>query len=147
MRDNRVKSVLEAGGSAVGTMVVEMRSPAISILLANAGFDYFFLDMEHGSYDPSTTADIIKSARLAGIVPFVRVPDAVNDYIARILDAGAMGIMTPRVETRETVERIVEAVRYPPLGKRGLSIGKGNNDYQNATIREFVDHANANNMV
>lgn len=147
MRENKVKSALAAGKSAIGTMVVEMRSPAVAILLANAGFDYMFLDMEHGTYDLVMASDIIKSARLAGIVPFVRVPDALYDKIARILDAGAMGIMAPRVETRETVERVVEAVRYPPLGKRGISIGKGNNDYQNAGLREFVDHANRNNMV
>lgn len=147
MRENRVKSTLEAGGRVIGTMVVEMRSPAVAMLMANAGFDFFFLDMEHGTYDLETAADIIKAARLAGIVPFVRVPDAFYDRIARVLDAGAMGIMAPRVETRETVERVVEAVRYPPAGKRGLSIGKGNSDYRGASLREFVTHANQNNMV
>lgn len=147
MRENHVRKALEAGKAAIGTMVVEMRSPAVAMLMANAGFDFMFLDMEHGTYDLATAADIIKTARLVGIVPLVRVPDAQYDRIARILDAGAMGIMVPRVETRETVERIVEAARFPPVGKRGLSIGKGNNDYRGASLREFVDHAEANIMV
>ena len=47
MRDNKVRSILAAGRSAIGTMVVEMRSPSVSILMANAGFDYMFLETKH----------------------------------------------------------------------------------------------------
>ncbi|GAB4520026.1 MAG: aldolase/citrate lyase family protein [Anaerolineae bacterium] len=144
MRDNKVRAALKRGEVVIGTMVTDMRSPAIAMLFANAGFDFMFIDMEHGAYDLETVADIIKVARLAGIVPLVRVPDALYHLIARVLDAGAMGVMVPRVETRETVEQAVAALRYPPVGVRGCSTMKGNSDYQGGPLWEFTRHANDN---
>jgi 2-keto-3-deoxy-L-rhamnonate aldolase RhmA len=125
-------------------MISEIRSPAIAMVLADAGFDFVFIDMEHGAYDMETVADIMKVARLAGIVPLVRVPDALYHLIARVLDAGAMGVMVPRVETRQTVERAVAALRYPPAGERGYSTGKGNSDYRKVGIWDYARHANDN---
>jgi 2-keto-3-deoxy-L-rhamnonate aldolase RhmA len=144
MHDNKVRAALKQGEIVIGTMAQDVRSPAIAQLFANAGFDFMFVDMEHGAYDLETAADIIKVARLAGIVPLVRVPDCLYHLIARVLDAGAMGVMVPRVETREEVERAVAAMRYPPLGKRGCSTGKGSSDYQSVPLQEFVHHANEN---
>lgn len=144
MRDNKVKQALRGGEPVIGTMVSEMRSPSIGMLLSNAGFEFFFIDMEHGAYDLQTVADMIKVARLADIVPLVRVPDGLYHLIARVLDAGAMGVMVPRVETRETVEQAVAAMRYPPLGHRGCSTGKGNSDYQKVAMWDFTRHANDN---
>lgn len=144
MRDNRVRAALKRGEPVIGTMITEMRSPSIILLMAQVGFDFVFIDMEHTDYNQETVADLIKVARLANIVPLVRVPDAEYHLIARVLDAGAMGIMAPRVETRETVERVVAAVRYPPLGKRGASTSKGNNDYERTPLWDYVRHANEN---
>ena len=144
MRDNKVRTTLKRGEAVVGTMVQEMRSPAIALLLADAGCDFMFIDMEHGAYTIETVADMIKVARLAGIVPLVRVPDGLYHLIARVLDAGAMGVMVPRVETREAVERAVAALRYPPLGQRGCSTGKGSSDYQRVPLWEHTRHANDN---
>ena len=144
MRDNIVRAKLKRGEPVIGTMVTDFSSPAIALLLADAGFDFFFIDMEHGVYDLETVATIIRVARLANIVPLVRVPDAEYHLIARALDAGAMGVMVPRVETRETVERSVAALRYPPVGERGCATGRGNNDYINAPPWEHTRHANDN---
>ncbi|NOZ28211.1 MAG: aldolase [Chloroflexi bacterium] len=144
MRDNKVRAALKRGEPVIGTMVAEMRSPAIALLFANAGFDFMFIDMEHGAYDLATVSDIIKVARLAGIVPLVRVPDGRYHFIARVLDAGAMGVMVPRVETREQVEQAVAALRYPPVGVRGCSTAKGNSDYRGGPLWEFTQHANEN---
>jgi len=144
MRDNKVRAALKRGKLVIGTMIQELRSPAAPLLFANAGFDFVFIDMEHGTYDLETVADMIKVARLADIVPLVRVPDGLYHLIARVLDAGAMGVMVPRVETREAVEQAVAALRYPPQGKRGCSIGKGSTDYRRAPLWEFTRHANDN---
>jgi 2-keto-3-deoxy-L-rhamnonate aldolase RhmA len=59
-----------------------------------------------------------------------------------VLDAGAQGIVVPRVETREVAERSIAAMRYPPLGARGIYGGKANNDYQPVTLLEYTRHAN-----
>ncbi|HIC90259.1 MAG TPA: aldolase [Anaerolineae bacterium] len=147
MRDNLVKKALQRGETVIGTMATEMRSPTVAFLFANAGFDFFFIDMEHGAYDLAVVSDIIKVARLAGICLLVRVPDLAYHLMARVLDAGAQGLMVPRVETREQVEEIVRSVKYPPEGVRGCSIAKGHNDYQPAPLRPFTQHANENVLV
>jgi len=114
LRENRVKRALKQGRVVVGTMICEMRSPAIALIMAGAGFDLIFIDMEHGAYAIETVADLIKVARLAGIVPLVRVPDPHYFLLSRPLDAGAMGLMVPHVEDLATAEHIVRSVRFPP---------------------------------
>lgn len=147
MRPNKVRATLQQGKPIFGTMIQEIRTPAIAMILANAGFDFVFLDMEHGAFSIETAADLIKTIRLTGMTPLVRVPDAQYHLIARILDAGAQGTMIPRVETREQVEYIVRCAKYPPVGKRGCSINKGHNDYQKADLYEFTRHSNRENLV
>ena len=142
LRENRIKRTLAQGRVAVGTMVCEMRSPAIALIMAHAGFDFMFIDMEHGAYTIETVADLIKVARLAGIAPLVRVPDPHYFLLSRPLDAGAMGLMVPRVEDVTTVESIVRSVKFPPLGSRGCSTFKGHSDYTRVATREFTDFQN-----
>ena len=129
MIENKLKRLLQAGGLAVGTMITDTRSPAIAAVLANAGFDFFILDTEHGSFSMETVADLMLMARLTGITPIVRVPDDDYPWIARTLDAGALGIMIPRVRTLEQVQRAARTMKYPPLGERGMSGSRGNTTY------------------
>ena len=121
LRPNRVKQALKRGEPALGTMISEVGSAGFVWMLANTGFDFVFIDMEHGTFDLAVVADMIKVARLADIVPLVRVPDLGYHLVARVLDAGAMGVMLPRVETREQVEQFVSFMKYPPVGVRGAS--------------------------
>ena len=82
--------------------------------------------MEHGAFDLPAVASILRLARQTSIVPLVRVPDGLYHLITPVLDAGAMGVMVSRVETREVAEQSIAAMRYPPIGKRGMFPGKGN---------------------
>jgi 2-keto-3-deoxy-L-rhamnonate aldolase RhmA len=124
--------------------VTEFDSPAIPVILADAGLDFFVLDMEHGAYSLKSALALLQTARLANITPLVRVPDGMYHVIAPALDAGAQGIVVPRVETRAVAERSIAAMRYPPLGVRGIYGGKANNDYQPTRLMEFTRHANEN---
>ena len=144
---NRVREKLNKGEAVIGTMIMELRSPAVPMIYANGGFDFIFIDMEHGAHSMETVADIIKVARLAGITPFVRVPDLQYHFIARCLDAGAQGFMVPRIETREQAEKAVAYSKYPPLGERGCSINKGHNDYKGDDLISFIKNANEENFV
>lgn len=147
MRANEVKRAIGRGETVIGTMITEVRTPAIAQFLAEAGFDFFFIDMEHGPYNIETVADIIRAARLAGICPLVRVPDPDYHLLARPLDAGAQGLMIPRVETVEQVEHIVASVKYPPLGRRGCSVLKGHSDYHPEPTKDFTDWMNTETLV
>ncbi|MCA1554823.1 MAG: aldolase, partial [Chloroflexi bacterium] len=142
MIENKVKRSLQSGGTCIGTMITDARTPAVAQVLANAGFDFFILDTEHGSYSMETVADLMLMSRLVGIAPFVRVPDGAYPWIARTLDAGALGIMLPRVRTREQVEAFVHAAKYPPLGERGMAAGRGNTMYRGMKLAEYAPLAN-----
>ncbi len=144
---NIVREKLAAGKTVYGTMMQELRSPAVPILFANAGYDFVFIDMEHGAHDMETVADMIKVCRGVGITPFVRVPDLQYHFIARCLDAGAQGFMVPRIGSREHAEKAVAYSKYPPMGERGCSINKGHNDYKGGDLLEFIKDANASNFV
>ncbi len=145
---NPIKQALVQGKPVIGTMIVQERAPAMVQLFAQYGLDYLFIDMEHGPFSFETAADLIQVARLAGITPFVRVSDTQYSIYARALDAGAQGIMTPRVETVEQVERIIRFSRYPPLGQRGFSRLAAHLNYTDidVDVAAYVEHAN-NNLV
>ncbi|MEW6548893.1 MAG: aldolase/citrate lyase family protein [Spirochaetota bacterium] len=142
-----LKEKLAAGKAIYGTMLQELRSPAVPILLANAGYDFVFIDMEHGAHNMETVADMIKVCRGYGIAPLVRVPDLQYHLIARCLDAGAHGFMVPRIASREHAEKAVAYSKYPPMGERGCSINKGHNDYKGDDLLKFLKEANESTMV
>jgi 2-keto-3-deoxy-L-rhamnonate aldolase RhmA len=146
LKPNVVKQALQAGEPVIGTMMSEIRSPGFIWMLAHSGFDFVFIDMEHGTYDIGTASDLIKVARLTNLVPLVRVPDLAYHLVAQALDAGAMGIMLPRVETRDQVEEFISYMKYPPVGVRGGTQGRGHTDYGNAGPQELVQHMNAHTL-
>ncbi|MEU8364650.1 aldolase/citrate lyase family protein [Nonomuraea sp. NPDC048882] len=88
-------------------------------IMASAGFDFVVIDLEHSPLDLSMTARMISAASAYGVDPLVRVPDHQGSTIGRILDAGARGILVPRVDSAADAERVVAATRFPPLGQRG----------------------------
>ena len=142
MRRNDLRQRLKRGETVIGTMVQEVRTPSIAQILKQVGFDFFMLDMEHGAFNLETAAEIIRAARLAGIPPLVRVAGPQYELIGRILDQGAIGVMLPRVESRVEVELLVQSIKYPPLGKRGMSSDAPHSGYDFKPLAEFVQMNN-----
>ena len=118
MKENRLKRVMREGGLAIVSHV-GFSDPAVVEIIASAGFDGAFIDMEHSAFDMSTVGEMIRVADLCGITPIVRVPENNPKTILRILDAGAQGIQVPHIEGVEGARRAIAAVRYPPEGERG----------------------------
>ncbi|MBM4078272.1 MAG: aldolase [Planctomycetes bacterium] len=147
MLDNKVRQALKRGETVFGTMISGWRSSAIAQIFANVGFDFMFIDTEHADYNMETVSDIIRMARMAGIAPLVRVTDLQYPLMSRPLDAGAQGLMIPRLETKEQVEEIVQCMKYPPVGKRGCATGTGHSDYKTVKVKEFMAHANENTLI
>jgi len=147
VKPNPVKRSLNAGGHAIGTMIAQFAEPEIGRILAAAGFDFVVIDNEHGAFTLESNLQIIIAARPTGLVLAVRVPDSDYHLIARTLDAGAEGVMVPRVETREQVERIVAAVKYPPLGRRGYGLRAIHTDRQPVAMPEAIAHVNDNTLI
>jgi 4-hydroxy-2-oxoheptanedioate aldolase len=89
-------------------------------ILAKGGFDWVLVDMQHGCMDYQTAVEMIRAIDLAGITPIVRVPWNEPGIVGRMLDAGAMGIVAPMINSVVEAQQLVAACRYPPLGKRSL---------------------------
>jgi len=147
MKLNSLRTRLLAGQPVVGTMIQEITSPFIVHAFVNAGFDFVYVDMEHGRFSHETVVELIQTIRLTEMIPLVRVPDNQYHLIARVLDAGARGVMIPRVETPEQAEKAVQAVRYPPVGQRGMAVARGHNDYKRQNALSFALEANRENLV
>jgi 2-keto-3-deoxy-L-rhamnonate aldolase RhmA len=147
MKPNALRDLLERGKTAYGTMVQAVRIPAIGQLMKWARCDFLFFDMEHGAFSIETIADLVQVTRLSDVTALVRVPNDEYHLMARALDAGAQGLMVPRVETRAQVENIIDCTMYPPGGDRGCSVSKGHNDYAGEDLWQFTETANRENMI
>src|SRR5438309_383098 len=128
MRENKLKERLLAGTPVFGTMAFEFFTPGLPQIAKSAGAEFLLLDMEHSGAGIDLMKAQIAACRGIDLAPLVRVPRAEYHFVARLLDAGAMGIMVPMVETREQAEAIVKWTRYPPEGVRGAAFGVAAHD-------------------
>ena len=119
MRQNRVKAALRQGKTVVGAGLTIAANPSVVRVMASAGYDFLFIDIEHTLMSPETLMSVVQMARACDISPIVRVQDTEYHIIANALDSGADGIIVPRVETPAQAERAVAAARFPPKGVRG----------------------------
>ena len=126
---NRFRDVVAAGKVPVGHMVWEFATRGISRICEGAGVDFIIFDMEHSGFDVDKMADVLAWARGCDFTPFVRVPVCDYQFMARIMDAGAMGVMVGNVKNVEEAQRIVNAVKYAPMGGRGVGLGSAHTDY------------------
>jgi len=118
--NNPVKSRLEKGEVAIGMGVRGMKGVEVARLMRSAGYDWLFIDLEHGSASVETAGQISIAALDAGIAPIVRVPAGELAMGARCLDGGALGVVIPHVDTPEQARAIADAFRFPPLGHRSI---------------------------
>ncbi|MBM3775632.1 MAG: aldolase [Acidobacteria bacterium] len=147
MKINQVKQNLAAGKLQLGTGFGQLRSPEIPRMLAAAGFHWAFVDTEHGGFDLETVQDVCRVAVMAGLCPVVRVADLQYSLVARALDCGAQGILFPRVESPELLERAVSWTRFPPAGTRGYGLTATQVDYEPLSFSQIIEHVNANTLV
>jgi 2-dehydro-3-deoxyglucarate aldolase len=103
---------------------INLGSTAATEIMAQAGFEWLVIDMEHGAISIHQAQELVRVIELSGVIPLVRV--SANDpvQIKRVLDAGAHGIIVPMVNSVEDASQAVKAVRYPPVGNRGVGLSR-----------------------
>src|SRR6202451_3146401 len=111
MRTNPVRDRLKGGGAAYGIMAAEFFTPGFCQIAANAGAEFIIFDMEHGGVGIDVIKAQIAFARGGGTAPFLRPPSLAYHLIAPLLDAGAMGIMAPMIETRDQAQKLASWCR------------------------------------
>lgn len=138
-----LKARLKAGELLYGTLL-SFGATEVADLLAGAGFDWLFIDAEHGALDPRDVLMILQT--VAGRTPcLVRVPILDEAWIKRALDAGADGVIVPQVSTAEQAERAVKYAHFAPRGTRGLGTSRANR-YGNS-MAGVLDRAKEQTMV
>lgn len=141
---NLTKQKLENGDIIVGIGVIKcLYSPELLPSIKEAGFDFVFIDMEHTQYSIQTVSNFIHNCRKVGVEPWVRVPDILRVYISRVLDAGATGIILPRVKNKEQVKEAINYIKFPPEGDRGFGFGNFTGYISCGDIKEYIEWGNS----
>jgi 4-hydroxy-2-oxoheptanedioate aldolase len=145
--NNPVKDKL-ARGEVVASMTVRI-VPGVEIvrIAKTAGFDTLYIDLEHSSFSIQTASQISIMALEAGVPAFVRVPANTPEYISRVLDGGALGVIAPGVRSAKEAREVVAAAKYPPVGERGLAPGLPHLEYRTFAASEALPAMNAAVMV
>src|ERR1700690_237016 len=109
---------IRSGRLTLGFGVHHLRGAAVPLLAKAAGYDWLFIDSEHGAISTQEIAQLCLAALPTGIAPLVRICRGAIDEGTRALDNGALGIIVPHVDTADEARRLVEAFRFHPMGHR-----------------------------
>ena len=147
---NKLKEKMLAGEKTIGSFF-ELGSGTAMECLALSGLDYVIIDTEHGPYDPLSALEFIRVAKLYDVTPLARVQEISRPAILKLLDAGAMGLVIPDVNTVDEVKKIVSWGKYPPVGGRGVAPSAGTDfwmkDYAAQGLAHYFEVSNRETML
>ena len=137
---NTLKTKLRNNELTIGSWIT-LGNTCVAEIMAQSGFEWLTIDMEHSVITLDTAQQLIQVIEGYGVVPLVRVGENNPNIIKRVMDAGAYGVIVPMVNTKEDAEAAVKAVKYPPIGTRGVGLARAqrygfNFDEYAATINE-----------
>ncbi len=147
MKTNRLKQVRDNGNVPIGHMLSVFNVRDIALMMDTADIDFVIVDMEHNTFTIAQVADIIAWFKATTIAPIVRIPQIDHHFITRLMDAGVLGIMVPDIKSASSIEAIVQLMKYPPLGKRGPTIGIANTDFKSVDREAFMAFSNQNTLL
>ena len=134
-------------GETVYGLVIKAPAPALVEMCAAAGFEFAFIDGEHGSGEALELEHHVRAAESFGMSAVVRVGSHHPGEILRALDIGAEGIIVPHVNTRAEAEAIVQAAHYPPIGRRGLATTTRAGRHTFSNLKEHLRSAEENTFL
>jgi 4-hydroxy-2-oxoheptanedioate aldolase len=147
VRQNRLREKIQRRDTAYGVLVA-WPSPEMVEFFGHLGFDYVFLDGEHGNIGPENLTHLVRACDVSGAVPIVRVPENNPATILRYLETGVLGVIVPHISTVEQAEAAVAAARYGPVGFRCVAQSTRRANYGlTQSTKEYLDWANENILV
>jgi 2-keto-3-deoxy-L-rhamnonate aldolase RhmA len=143
-----LKSMLRENRVLVGVTTQHVTQPWLARLWKNSGADFVYIEYEHSFMNEADLAGFVLSCRTNELPVVAKTPELSRTHIAKLLEAGVIGIQLPWTESREQVDRLVSYVKFPPVGIRAAAVGMGNCDYNlQTTGRELIDHGNRETVV
>jgi 2-keto-3-deoxy-L-rhamnonate aldolase RhmA len=130
---------LDERGVVLCLALTQARTVDIPIMAAACGFDAIYVDLEHTATSLETASMLCSAAIGAGLVPLVRVPSHDHQYMTRVIDTGALGVIVPHVNTRAQAQHIVDVCRFPPVGHRSIVGPNPATGYRAMTQVEVVE--------
>ncbi len=137
-----LKARLRGGEKLIGTMVTTFSCVDLAKLMQNAGFDFFIIDCEHGSFTTREAANLIAVARGIGMPALVRIPEMRREHALKYIEMGANGLLLPNTESAEQARMLVDCTKYAPLGHRGVSLSRPHTDFRKVNGREYMSASN-----
>lgn len=123
MKTNNLKRKLKRREITLGSWIT-LGDTSVAEIMAKAGFEWLVVDMEHSVITLDIAQQLIQVIEGCGAVPLVRVSENNATLIKRVMDAGAYGVIVPMVNTKKQAEAAVNAVKYPPVGTRGVGLAR-----------------------
>ena len=147
MKHNKMKAKLQSGEPAFGVSIM-IPCPQVVEMVGRLGFDWILIDCEHGTISLETVEILAMAAESCGITAIARPKTKDADDILKVMDRGVMGVQVPHVNTAEDARRVVAAVKYHPLGQRGLAAGTRPADYgYGQSMEQYVEISNRETLV
>jgi 4-hydroxy-2-oxoheptanedioate aldolase len=141
MNPSRTRQKLAVGKPAL-CVKASYGDPELVELMSSVGFDGIWICLEHRRFDPATTESLIMACRLGGADAIIRVKPSNHTDLLCLLEVGAKGIMLPRVREPEEVRRVVAAMKFPPLGRRGFDGIHADAGFGLGSPTDYMAHAN-----
>jgi len=147
MKENKLKNRIAEGKACYG-VISPLTDPTICEYIGLNGFDYYMIDGEHGAISISDVTNMVRACELYNCTPLARIRSVDTKLILQYMDAGVMGVMMPSIDNADDVKRLVEAIKYPPFGKRGLGPVRAS-DYMQGSMsqEEYVSFSNQQTLV
>lgn len=142
MADDTLKAQARRRELKVGHFIVEFATPGIGYMLKNAGCDFVLFDTEHSGFHFETIKSVLRYFEAARLPAIVRVPSKEYHHVARAADMGAEGIMLPMVNDAAEARRVLDAMKYTPMGQRGVALGVAHDLYQGGPVLDKLAAAN-----
>ena len=126
----------------IGTLIATA-SPENTESLASLGFDWLFIDAEHGAFSPNEVVPMLQAAHDCPCL--VRIPGPDEAWVKKILDSGADGIIVPQINTLDEAKAVINYAKYPPVGKRGVGLGRAHG--YGKDFSTYLDQANQDTVI
>ena len=146
MGTNKLLANMKAGVVSVGCYHNHPSATDME-LIGMAGFDFVYLDGEHGTFSLDDLDNLVRVAEMYDVATWARVPSIEQSTIGRYLDRGIQGIEGPHVSTRADAEQLVEACYYSPIGNRSLGAGRGAHYLTNESDTDYMAETNSQMLV